>query len=130
MRLDRFVRRAQDRFDPFEGLVGAVLGRERGGRRRVAVVASDHRVLLVTLRPEPAVEFAYTDLQVDVTISEGSAAIHLESPEVEGVVERIADVTRAQFLAEMIGRRAACDETPVTSSRIVLLPPVGQVETA
>lgn len=129
-RLDRFVRRAQGRFDPFEGLVGAVLGREKGGRRRVAVVASDHRIQLVTLRPEPAVEFSYPDLQVDVTISEGSASLHLRSPETEEVVERIEDVAGAQLLAEMIGRRAAVDKAPAATSRIVLLPAIERAETA
>jgi hypothetical protein len=128
--IDRFVRRAQDRFDPFEGLVGAVLGRESGGRRRVAVIASDQRVLLITLRPEPPTEFAYPNLHVNVTISEGSASIHLKSPTVERVAERITDISGAQMLAEMIRRRADIDDAPTVPARIVLLPPVQHVETA
>jgi hypothetical protein len=46
-RLDRLVRAAAAALDDFEGLLGSALGHDGEHRRRVALVATDRRLLLV-----------------------------------------------------------------------------------
>jgi hypothetical protein len=112
--LGHAIRRARARLGPFEGLLGSVLGRERGGRRRVAIVATDRRVLLVSLRPEPPVELAYGDLSADLVVDDGHAAVTLRTDEATHAVDRVGDVAAARLLVDLISQRTDVPDRPAS----------------
>lgn len=103
--LDRFVRQTRRFLEPSEGLLATALGREAGGRRRVAVVATDRRVLLVHLRPEAPRELPYTGLEVTCSRDEGGGRLVLSGPAGRVEVERIADTAAAELLVSLVRRR-------------------------
>ncbi|MGH3442250.1 MAG: hypothetical protein ACRDUY_09445 [Nitriliruptorales bacterium] len=120
-KIDRFINRARRHLGPNEGLVATVVGREAGGRRRTAIVATDARILLVTLRPEPPVEVSYRDLEIDVSAPGGSAEIVLRGPDGSHGVDRIGDATGARLFATLVRQRLAARERPVTPPRVEIV---------
>lgn len=119
--LARIVHRVRQDLDPEEGLLASVLGREHGGRRRLAIVATDRRLLLVALRPEPPRELAYRGLEADLTVADGAAAVTLRTEGATHEVDRIGDVAAARILVELIAHRTdtATRATPPPRVRVV-----------
>lgn len=121
LRIDRFVGRARQHLGPTEGLVATVVGREAGGRRRTAIVATDRRLFLVTLRPEPPVEIPYRDLEIEVSSSPRSAEIVLTGPDATYAVDRIGDVMGARLFATLVRQRVAAPPRQEPAPRVEIV---------
>ena len=116
--LAHVIRRLRADLGPSEGLLASVLGREAGGRRRVAIVATDRRLLLATLRPQPVTELDYTDLEVDLVLEDGRASITLLADGTAHEIDRISDVASARLLVDLIGQRTEPGERPASRPRV------------
>ncbi len=120
--LARVVRRLRSDLGPSEGLLASVLGRERGGRRRVAIVATDRRLLLATLRPEPVTELGYAGLEAGLTVEDGRARITLLADGTAHQVDRVGDVGSARLLVDQIRQRTDPRERPEVPPRVRIVP--------
>lgn len=103
--VDRFVRQVRRYLHPGEGLLATLAGREPSGRRRVGVVATDRRLLVVTVRPEPPAEFAYGQLEIICDTVDGGALLALRTADDVVEIARIADLPRARLLVDLVDRR-------------------------
>jgi hypothetical protein len=108
--IGRFVRRARRFLEPGEYLVVSILGREGAGRRRVAIVATDQRLLLVTLRPEQPVEISYDGLDVDFEEDGATAKLRLRNGNEVHEVVQIADIAGAEVFVPLVRERAGSAE--------------------
>lgn len=118
---ERFVRRAQQHLEPDEGVLGSFAGREADGRRRVGVVATDHRVLLLTLRPEPPIVLDYDGLEVDLHTTV-TARVTFECGLASYGVDRVAEVEAARLVVGLIRQRindGSVDQERAPAFRIV-----------
>ena len=112
--LDRVVRETRRELAPMEGLIGCVQGRERGGRRRVVVIATDKRVFFVGPRRGNPVELAYPDIEQVVSRSEDSGDV-LTVTTTDGAaheVDRIGDRSSLELLVDLVTTRSQADPLP------------------
>lgn len=105
--LDRAIRIARGTLGPDEGLLASVLGRETDGRRRIAVVVTDRRLLLVHLRPQPPVALPLDSVQLELDVQGGEATLTVLAAGERHDVARIRDVAAARLLAELVAQHAA-----------------------
>lgn len=119
--LGRIVRRVRPQLSPDEGLLASVLGRELDGRRRVAIIATDRRLLLAALRPEPPIELRYRSVSASCEARAGGASITLTTPDATHGIERIGDVTAARLLVDLINQRVDSPQRPAPPQRVRLI---------
>jgi hypothetical protein len=110
-RLDRLVRAAAAALDDFEGLLGSALGHDGEHRRRVALVATDRRLLLVG---ERFVGVDVTSLPYDeITAIERedgrTLAVTIVTAGGRHSVTDIVDEPSARVALQLAERRAARD---------------------
>ena len=108
--LDRAVRRIARQLEPYEGLLTAVLGLEdragEPGRRRVAVIASDHRVFVTQVRGGPVTVVPLTELtSITAAPDVRGARLRLETPRGDEVVRCIDDGRRLDLLVSLVSER-------------------------
>ena len=112
--LDRVVRETRRELAPMEGLIGCVQGRERGGRRRVVVIATDKRVFFVGARRGDPVKLAYPDIDQVVCGSEDDGDV-LTVTTTDGTthqVDRIDDRSSLELLVDLVRTRSQADPIP------------------
>ena len=111
--LDRVVRETRRELAPMEGLIGCVQGREGGGRRRVVVIATDKRVLIVAPRRGAPVQVDYADIDV-VTYHEGDEGLvlHIEASGTTHEVDHVADRSALDLLVQLVATRSAAQPLP------------------
>jgi hypothetical protein len=108
--LDRAVRRIARQLEPYEGLLTAVLGLEEQagepGRRRVAVIASDHRVFVTQVRGGPVTVVPLTELKsITAAPDVRGQRIRLETADGDEVVRCIDDERRLDLLVSLVSER-------------------------
>lgn len=108
-RLDRAMHEAREHFSVDEVPVVCVLGREAEGRRRLLVVLTDRRLLVVGRGTEPPIE-----LSADLTRPVYEAAVgtlRLEADD-RTVVVREVDPGPAALLADLLSWRRRAPTPP------------------
>lgn len=101
---DRVIRRAMCHLGPAEGLMASLLGYEQDGRRRQVVLATDHRVLIASVRPSPPTELRYPQLE-RIEAVDGALVLTTRDGE-QHTVERVTEERRLELMVELLRGRA------------------------
>ena len=112
--LDRVVRETRRELAPMEGLIGCVQGRERGGRRRLVVIATDQRVFLVGPRRGNPVRLEYPAIeQVSIEAGDNGDVLTITMSNGDAhEVDRITDQPALELLVDLISTRSTADPLP------------------